>query len=120
MRVDYDEALARNRFDLLHEGGELVALIETLAERGQFLIVNVAVAPAHQKRGLGRRLLAHAETLAGEAGYREIRLYTYSLMTENIALYERLGYRIDRQEPVGTSVQVHMSKRLAPPDQTPR
>lgn len=113
MRVDYDEALAKNRFDLLEEDGMLVALIETLAERGQLLIVNVAVAPACQKRGLGRRLLAHAERLALEAGYREIRLYTNSLMTENIALYERLGYRIDREEPVGISVQVHMSKALS-------
>lgn len=112
MRVDYDEALARNRFDLLEENGELIALIETLSERGDFLIVNVAVAPAHQKRGLGRRLLAHAEDLARAAGHDEIRLYTNSLMAPNIALYQRLGYRITRQEGELPRIQVHMSKPL--------
>lgn len=118
MRVDYDEAVAKNRFDLLEEDGALVALIETQrietpGEPDHLLIVNVAVSPAHQKRGHGRRLLAHAEALALAAGYREIRLYTNSLMVENIALYRRLGYRIDREEGEAPRVQVHMSKHLA-------
>lgn len=112
MRVDYVEALARNRFDLLEEGGALVALIETQRESDHLLIVNVAVLPAHQGRGLGRRLLAHAEALALAAGYREIRLYTNSLMVPNIALYQRIGYRIDREEGEAPRIQVHMSKAL--------
>ncbi len=114
MRVDYDEAVQKHRFDLIHEGDVLVALIETAREADHLLIVNVAVSPACQKRGLGRRLLAHAERLAIEAGYREIRLYTNSLMAENIALYRRLGYRVDREEGELPRIQVHMSKRLAP------
>jgi ribosomal protein S18 acetylase RimI-like enzyme len=112
MRVDYVEALATHRFDLLEEDGALVALIETERNDDHLLIVNVAVAPAHQKRGLGRRLLAHAETLTREAALGTVRLYTNARMVENIALYRSLGYRIDREEPVGTSVQVHMSKAL--------
>jgi ribosomal protein S18 acetylase RimI-like enzyme len=115
MRVDYVEALARHRFDLIHEDGVLIALIETAREADHLLIVNVAVSPACQKRGLGRHLLAHAERLAIEAGYREIRLYTNSLMAENIALYQRLGYRIDREEGDLPRIQVHMSKALAAP-----
>jgi ribosomal protein S18 acetylase RimI-like enzyme len=113
MRVDYDEALAKHRFDLLEEDGRLVALIETAREEGHLLIVNVAVSPAVQGRGLGRQLLAHAERLAIEAGYREIRLYTNKLMDVNIALYQRLGYRIDREDPpVSGNIQVHMSKAI--------
>lgn len=113
MRIDYDEAVAKNRFDLLEEGDLLLALIETQREPDHLLIVNVAVSPAHQKRGLGRRLMAHAERLAGEAGYNEVRLYTNSLMVENIALYQRLGYRIDREEDPVPRRQVHMSKRIS-------
>jgi ribosomal protein S18 acetylase RimI-like enzyme len=113
MRVDYVEALAKHRFDLLHEDGVLVALIETERNPDHLLIVNVAVAPGHQKRGLGHRLLAHAETLAREESLDVVRLYTNARMVENIALYESLGYRIDRKEPAGTGVQVHMSKTLA-------
>ncbi len=113
MRVDYIEALAKNRFDLLHEGDALVALIETAAEPDHLLIVNVAVSPSFQKQGHGRRLMAHAEALARAAGHGEIRLYTNGRMVENITLYKSLGYRIDREEPFATSIQVHMSKRLA-------
>ncbi len=117
MRVDYAEALQEHRFDLLYDGDTLAALIETALEPdGQkpehLMIVNVAVAPSFQKRGFGRRLMAHAETIAAEAGLATILLYTNSLMAENIALYRRLGYRIDREQPFGTSIQVYMSKSL--------
>jgi ribosomal protein S18 acetylase RimI-like enzyme len=112
MRVDYAEALLKNRIDLLYEGDALAALIETQLEPDHLLIVNVAVSPAFQKRGLGRRLMAHAETLAAEAGRAKLLLYTNSLMAENIALYRRLGYRIDREQPFGTSIQVYMSKSV--------
>lgn len=110
MRVDYVEALTQHRFDLLHEDGVLVALIETERHSDHLLIVNVAVAPDHQKRGLGRRLLAHAEDLARQDSLGTLRLYTNARMVKNIALYQSLGYRIDREEPAGTSIQVHMSK----------
>jgi ribosomal protein S18 acetylase RimI-like enzyme len=115
MRVDYAEALLKNRFDLLHEGETLAALIETQREPDHLLIVNVAVAPAFQKRGLGRRLMAHAETLAVEAGIPKLLLYTNSLMAENIALYKKLGYCIEREQPFGTSIQVYMSKNAIGP-----
>jgi ribosomal protein S18 acetylase RimI-like enzyme len=119
MRVDYDEAVLKHRFDLLHEGDTLAALIETAREPedrpDHLLIVNVAVAPAFQGRGLGRRLMAHAEKIAIEAGFAEVRLYTNSLMAENIALYRKLGYRIDREQPFGTSIQVFMSKPVGTP-----
>lgn len=113
MRVDYAEALLKNRFDLLYDGETLAALIETQREPDHLLIVNIAVAPAFQKRGLGRRLMAHAETLAAEAGIPNLLLYTNSLMEENIALYKRLGYRITEEKPLGTSIQVYMSKPVS-------
>ena len=100
--------------EALTEGDALAALIETQLEPesapGHLLIVNVAVSPAFQKRGLGRRLMAHAETLAAEAGRAKLLLYTNSLMAENISLYQKLGYRIEREQPFGTSIQVYMSK----------
>ena len=110
MRVDYAEALLKNRIDLLYEGDTLAALLETELEPDHLLIVNVAVAPAFQKRGLGRRLMAHAETLAAAAGRAKLLLYTNSLMAENISLYQKIGYRIEREHQFGTSVQVYMSK----------
>ena len=112
MTADYATALRRHRFDLLCLGETLAGLIETVAQADHLLIENVAVAPAHQGRGLGRMLLGHAEELAAAAGHAEIRLYINTLFAENISLYENRGYRIDREETWTGGVIVHMAKRL--------
>jgi ribosomal protein S18 acetylase RimI-like enzyme len=112
MTADYDAAVQKHRFDLLHIDGTLAALIETIREPDHLLVENVAVSPAFQGRGLGRRLMAHAETLAREQGFDTIRLYTNQRFVENIELYRKLGYRIDREEAVPVGVVTHMSKRL--------
>jgi ribosomal protein S18 acetylase RimI-like enzyme len=110
MQAEYAEALRKHRIDLGYVAGELVALIETIAEPDHLLIENLAVAPAFQGRGLGRALMAHAERLAAGLGYAELRLYTNQLFVENVGLYLRLGYRVDREEPFAGGIVVHMSK----------
>ena len=112
MTADYAEAVRRHRIDLLHLDGVLAALIETIAESDHLLIENVAVSPAFQGRGLGRKLMAHAEQIAASAGHGETRLYTNKLFAENIELYRKLGYRIDREEVLKIGVAVHMSKPI--------
>jgi len=112
MTVDYDAALHSHRIDLLYVDGILAGLIETIPAADHLLIENVAVAPAFQGRGLGRRLMAHAERLAASQGHRELRLYTNKLFAENVRLYRRLGYRIDREEALAIGIAVHMSKPL--------
>ena len=112
MSADYAEALRKHRFDLLYVGGTLAALIETIAEADHLLIENVAVSPAFQGRGLGRKLMAHAEKLAASSGFDEVRLYTNKLFAENVRLYGRLGYKVDREEEVKGGVAVYMSKSV--------
>src|SRR4029453_11423317 len=67
MGADYDRAVREHRMDLIDRGCTLVALMGTVAEADCLLIVNVAVTPEAQGRGLGRKLLAHAEKIAVEA-----------------------------------------------------
>ena len=112
MGADYEAAVRNHRFDLLHVDGVLAGLIETVDEDGQLLIENVAVAPDFQGRGLGRRLMAQAEAVARALGRDRIRLYTNRRFDENVRLYARLGYRVDREEAIGDGVAVHMSKDL--------
>jgi ribosomal protein S18 acetylase RimI-like enzyme len=116
MAADYEAAVAKHRFDLLYVDGTLAALIETIAKDDHLLIENVAVDPAFQKRGLGRRLMAHAETVALGLGYRELRLYTNKSFAENVTLYQRLGYTIDREEEFRGGFTVYMSKRISSAD----
>ena len=113
MTADYAEAVRQHRFDLLSVEGELAALIETIPEYNHLLIENVAVSPSFQGRGFGRKLMAHAEALAASSGFAEIKLYTNKLFAENVALYLRLGYRVDREEVLPVGTVIHMSKRLS-------
>jgi GNAT superfamily N-acetyltransferase len=114
MTADYDAAVRSHRFDLLCVDGALAALIETVDEGDTLLVENVAVAPTRQGHGLGTRLLALADEIARSEGKRRVRLYTNRLWAENIRLYRKLGYGVDREEQVAPGlVRVHMSKALA-------
>jgi len=89
---DYGARIAEGEALVLEEGGRLVALLVLEEEPGVLLLDNVAVDPAQQKRGLGRRLLAYAEAEARRRGFPAIRLYTSEMMVENIAIYRKLGW----------------------------
>ena len=112
--ADYDAAVRDHVVDMVRLGETAVALIEMEPEDDHLLVVNVAVSPDHQGRGYGRALLAHAEEFALSLGLRELRLYTSVLLTENVKLYERVGYKVDREEEASPhlGVFVYMSKRL--------
>jgi len=113
MTADYDAVLREHLVDLLHLGGEAVALIELAPKADHLLIVNVAVAPTYQGKGHGRALMAHAEAVARTLHLSEMLLYTNALFAENLRLYSRLGYRVDREEQHPQfGIAVHMSKRL--------
>ena len=112
MTANYDAAVRDHLVDLLELDGELAALIEMRAEADHLLIVNVAVSPTRQGHGYGRALLAYAEEVARSAGLNEVRLYTNGLFTENLKLYYRVGYRVDREEASHLGVAVYMSKHL--------
>ena len=55
----------------------------------------VAIDPEHQKKGLGRRLVAFSEEVAIERGFREMTMHARATA---VPFYERLGYTIDGEE----------------------
>ncbi len=77
------------------------------------LIWSVAVDPASQGRGFGRQLLNFAEQEAHRLGFNDIRLYTNEKFTENIRLYQAIGYVITHSESIGERNLVHMQKSIA-------
>ncbi len=113
MKADYDKAVREHEIDLLHDGEALVALIEFIPAADHLYIENIAVSPRHQGKGLGHRLLRHAEAMAKQAGLAELRLLTNQKFASNVRLYRSVGYRIDRTEPhFGGGTTVYMSKLL--------
>lgn len=86
MDHDYAARIRECRVDLIEQDGEIVGVIVLIPDKTSLLIENIAVDPAHQGCGIGRELLAHAETVASRLGVPELRLYTNAAMTENLDL----------------------------------
>jgi ribosomal protein S18 acetylase RimI-like enzyme len=114
MKADYERAIREHEIELLHDNGQLAALIEIIMHPDHLFIENIAVAPEFQGRGLGRHLLRHAEWKAGQAGLSEIRLLTNLAFDSNIRLYQSAGFHIDRTEPFMAGATVYMSKAQGP------
>jgi ribosomal protein S18 acetylase RimI-like enzyme len=113
MDADYEEQVREGRAFVAEERGELVGAIVLVQYPDHLLVDNVAVDPARQGEGIGRALLAFAEDRARAAGTPTLRLYTHSKMTENRALYARLGYEeTERRDEAGFD-RVFLVKRLA-------
>jgi len=115
MLDDYSALISDGRVSVLEEAdGRMAAIIVLLPEPDHLLLDNIAVRPDRQGRGLGRQLIAFAEAEARRLGHAELRLYTHEKMTENIALYTRLGFvETGRGQEAGYD-RVFMTKRLAP------
>jgi ribosomal protein S18 acetylase RimI-like enzyme len=115
MRVDYAVALQSHVFWLLEQEQELVALLELQLEVDHLLIVNVAVKPAFQGLGLGKRLMLLADSEARRLERLELQLYTNERFTKNIAIYQGLGYmETHRQKPPESNTEtVYMKKLLS-------
>lgn len=113
MTADYAALIARQVVWVVPEPDQAIAgVLVMLAQPGALFIENVAVHPRRQGLGLGGRLLAFAEQHARAIGVAEMRLYTNAKMTENIALYEHLGFeQTDRRVESGFQ-RVFMRKRL--------
>lgn len=103
------EAFATGVGVVAREGGVLAgcAAVEPYGEAG--LLRSVAVRAGLRRRGIGRALVAAAETLAVERGIRELHLLTQTAA----AWFELLGYApIDRSAvplAVVTSVELTLA-----------
>lgn len=112
MTIDYVQAVQDHLIDLVHQDNAVVGLIEMVPKTDHLWIENVAVAPAVKGRGLGRRLMAHAETVALGLGLPEIRLLTNVAFAENLPFYQSLGFSEDRREPFRGGTTVYFRKVL--------
>src|SRR5580658_7800356 len=87
MLDDYAARIADGQVWVLDGPDGIVGILVLEETVDGLLLDNIAVAPDQRGKGHGRVLLAFAEAETIRRGWREIRLYTHVLMTENIALY---------------------------------
>lgn len=75
--------------------GRVVASVMAGYEGHRGWINYLAVSPEHQRKGLGRIMMAEAERRLQEAGCPKINLQVRSANTAVIEFYRRLGYGVD-------------------------
>ncbi len=113
MTDDYAQVIANQQVTVAesHDATIVGVIVLTVDDEG-FLIDNVAVDPSHRGKGLGKALLEFAEDQALSAGFDSIYLYTHEKMTENLALYSRIGYVEYDRRSQGDFSLVYMRKHL--------
>jgi ribosomal protein S18 acetylase RimI-like enzyme len=92
MVADFLSFIARDVLVVIEEEDALRGFLIAWPEADAYLIDNVAIDPLGQGRGLGRKLFEHAVHEARRAGLSALRLYTNVAMTENLAMYRRIGF----------------------------
>lgn len=111
MTADYDRAVVEHEIWLFEDAAGLGGVLELKpCGDGELSIENIAVDPARQKSGIGRKLMAFAEDEARRQGCDRVTLYTNEKMVENIALYTRLGYAETERRAIGAFHRVFMRK----------
>lgn len=112
MLDDYAELIPAGDVTVAVHDDEIVGVLLVREGSEGFLLDNVAVLPEYQGTGLGGYLLRLAEEKARAAGHDSIYLYTQEIMTENQALYERIGYvEYARRTEIGLD-RIYMRKQL--------
>ncbi len=115
MGDDHAAHMAQDHTHVLEGDGGIEGLVVLVPEADAMLLDNIAVSPQAQGRGAGRALLAFAERHAIAAGCATLRLYTHQAMTENIALYTRLGFVETHRAVEHGFPRVFMAKALGAP-----
>jgi len=112
MTNDYADVIRTRQVTVAERQGAIVGIIVLTVTDEGFLVDNVAVHPSHRGTGLGRALLQFAEAEAQRAGFDAIYLYTHEKMTENLALYARIGYVEYDRRSQGAFSRVYLRKHL--------
>jgi ribosomal protein S18 acetylase RimI-like enzyme len=112
MLDDYSRRIADGQVWVVDDENRIVGILVLEEDDDRFLLDNIAVAPDQQGKGVGRVLLEFAEAEAARRGWSEIVLYTHALMTENIALYRRIGYIETHRITEKGFDRVYLTKRV--------
>ncbi len=110
MLADYNAAIRDHLIELAYRDDAAVGLIEMIPAADHLLLENIAIDPAAQGQGIGRRLMRRVEQHAIERSLPMVRLYTNKAFATNLDFYRRLGYEIEREEPYKEGFTVYFAK----------
>lgn len=112
MDTDFAPVLRERKVWVAEIDGSVVGLM-VLIDKPDFIeIRSVAVLPRHQRQGIGRRLMSHAEQVARETRRPTLRLYTNAKIPELLTYCSAMGYQeVERRQDQGHE-RVFMAKRI--------
>lgn len=110
--VDFDRLIAQRRLYVLEDDNGPAAVMAGGPQDRAFAIDFIAIPPDRLRRGLGRALIAYAETLARMAGLSRVDLSVEEALWESVARCHRLGYEeVDRRDEDGLA-RIYFRKHL--------
>lgn len=112
MLMDYEQEIREHQVFVVGQDAQIVGVLVLCIKDEGFLLDVIAVEPHYQGTGVGRLMLEFSESEARRQGYQSIYLYTHEKMTENQALYLKIGYvEYDRRFEYGLA-RVYMRKQF--------
>ncbi len=112
MIADFAASIEAGHLFVIEQSEKIAGFVVFYVQHDHVHLENVAVNPEFQQRGIGSRLIEFVEQQAKTAGLSRVELYTNAKMTENLALYPRLGYQpFDRRVEDGFD-RVYFKKSL--------
>ena len=104
----YDEFHKGIILKAVDEEGLIIGSVRAYQENGTVYIGKLMVHPKMQKKGIGTKLLLEIENVYPNQRYE---LFTSTKSVNNIRLYEKLGYKIFKEEAVSQDlIFVYMRK----------
>jgi ribosomal protein S18 acetylase RimI-like enzyme len=92
MMADFAGHIAAGHVVVVETAGAVDGYMIGWPETDAYFFDNIAVDPARQGKGLGRKLMDHAVAEARRRHLPAIRLYTNAAMTENLSMYVHMGF----------------------------
>ena len=104
----YNEFQKGTILKALDDIGVIIGSVRAYQENGTVYIGKLMVHPKMQRKGIGTKLLLEIER---EYPNQRYELFTSTKSISNIRLYERLGYKIFKEEAVSQELQfVYLQK----------
>ena len=106
----YDEFQKGAILKAVGDGGVIIGSVRAFCDSGTVYIGKLMVHPSKQGQGIGTQLLLEMEKQYPNQRYE---LFTSTRSEKNIALYQKLGYKIFDEEQVTVELRfVYMEKGL--------
>jgi len=105
-------------FFVAEAGGKVVGSIMAGYDGHRGWIYSLAVLPEYRRRGLGSRLMRHAEERLKLLGFPKINLQIMQGNEAVEAFYRKLGYQTEQRISMGKKIPENISRAepLAPPN----